>query len=245
MPADYSTLMSALIDEFKKRKTKNEKYSLRALARDLGVSKTTLSEVLRGQREISPDVALKITRHLEGDFEGLGLENVQSTKRRSPHISVLTPEEFEEISDWYNFAILSLVENSKFEATVSSLSQSLELSEELVKNSIEKLESLKLIRHRAGSYERGKSFVISSSENREFQNNRLQTQVFELSEKAFSAHGKNAFFENKFLALDENSKKQLVTQLNTFMERLSKKAKQNASSDVKPHVLSLQLFPLK
>ncbi len=38
---------------YKKRKARNKSYSRRALSRDIGINRTTTSEVMRGEREMS------------------------------------------------------------------------------------------------------------------------------------------------------------------------------------------------
>jgi len=51
--------LSRLRAEFKKRQSRNIRYSLRAFARDLGTDHATLSQILRGRRRLSP----RMVRH--------------------------------------------------------------------------------------------------------------------------------------------------------------------------------------
>jgi plasmid maintenance system antidote protein VapI len=50
---------------FEERKQRNPNYSLRAFARDVGISAAQLSRILRGQREISTEQACKIAFSLK------------------------------------------------------------------------------------------------------------------------------------------------------------------------------------
>lgn len=56
----YDSFLNFLRDEFDKRTAKNARYSLRAFARDLGLSPSRLSEILSGEANISAHSAAKI-----------------------------------------------------------------------------------------------------------------------------------------------------------------------------------------
>lgn len=58
-----------LNEEFEKRKARNSAYSLRAFARDLGVSKTTIGEVINGGRRLSIHNIEIVARKLELTLE--------------------------------------------------------------------------------------------------------------------------------------------------------------------------------
>ena len=62
---------TTLLDELTRRKNKNPSYSLRAYARDLGISSTSLSDVLSAKRNLSRKNALKVA-------EKLGYTSVQT-----------------------------------------------------------------------------------------------------------------------------------------------------------------------
>lgn len=67
------------------RKQKNPAYSLRAFARDLGISRTAISDVVRGNRRLSVQNIENIARVLHLDSE-----TVESLKDDLQH--VLEPE---------------------------------------------------------------------------------------------------------------------------------------------------------
>ena len=68
-----SSFKSLLESEYLRRLRKNPKYSIRAFARSLDMNDSTLSQILRGKRNISPkkvtDVGLKL---------GLSLSEINS-----------------------------------------------------------------------------------------------------------------------------------------------------------------------
>lgn len=50
---------------YEEKRAKNPKYSLRAWARRIGVSVSTLSRVVSGERPLSYELAVKVVEHLE------------------------------------------------------------------------------------------------------------------------------------------------------------------------------------
>lgn len=100
------------------RCAKNPMYSLRSFARATGISHTVLSLVLSGKRKLSKKATLKLAEFLE-------LNPQQKQKLMKAHsgptaedYQTISLDTFEVISDWYHYAILSLLElpDAKFEA---------------------------------------------------------------------------------------------------------------------------------
>lgn len=58
------SLRKLLSKEFEYKKTKNPNYSLRAMARDIDISPSVISEYLNGKRSISPKSRYKVIRYL-------------------------------------------------------------------------------------------------------------------------------------------------------------------------------------
>jgi plasmid maintenance system antidote protein VapI len=104
--------------ELSARCAKNPQYSIRAFAKSSGISHTVLSLVLSGKRKLSK----KATQVL-ADYLNLSAEErmnlLQPQKIGSAHqFQDLSLDTFEVISDWYHYAILSLLElpGAMFEA---------------------------------------------------------------------------------------------------------------------------------
>jgi plasmid maintenance system antidote protein VapI len=62
-----SIIQGILLD----KKSKNSRYSLKALSRDLKISQPQLSKIIRGNRRLSPQLAYKIGLYLKLDKEKL------------------------------------------------------------------------------------------------------------------------------------------------------------------------------
>jgi transcriptional regulator with XRE-family HTH domain len=61
----YIDYRQMLQDEFERRKAKNMRYSFRAFSRALGVSPSTLVNVMKGRRRFSADLAAELAERLE------------------------------------------------------------------------------------------------------------------------------------------------------------------------------------
>jgi uncharacterized protein (TIGR02147 family) len=87
----------------------NPQYSIRAFARSSGISHTVLSLVLSGKRRLSK----KATERL-ADYLNLDPSKRKSLMQRYSNIDevyeTLSLDSFELISDWYHYAILSVLE---------------------------------------------------------------------------------------------------------------------------------------
>lgn len=57
-------MLNTLNDEFLRRKNQTPFYSLRRFSREIGVSQGTLSEMLNGNRKISPKSAARILKNI-------------------------------------------------------------------------------------------------------------------------------------------------------------------------------------
>jgi transcriptional regulator with XRE-family HTH domain len=100
------------------RCAKNPQYSIRAFAKSSGISHTVLSLVLSGKRKLSKAATQKLADYLELNSK----ERVNLLKSHKgfndSDFQDLSLDTFEVISDWYHYAILSLLElpEAKFEA---------------------------------------------------------------------------------------------------------------------------------
>ena len=143
--------------EMQSRRNRRSEYSLRAFARDLNLSPSTLSEILSGKVGISPQksqdlakrlrlpephdehfcdlVSSKFSRNLKVRKEA---SNRAASRLRTTN-SHLSLEKFKQVADWQHNAILELVDlNPKFHS-IEALSKALDLPKKLIKESVERL----------------------------------------------------------------------------------------------------------
>lgn len=159
---DYRNILKELYAE---RCQRNPRYSLRAFARDIGLTSARCSEVLNYKDSLSKKSAERISVRLgfsdsEREFfcTLVESENGRSSRIRDLALKKLQKMEikkdeerlkldvFELISEWYHFAILELTLVRGFKSDLRWIARRLELSELEVKVAVERLLRLDLLR---------------------------------------------------------------------------------------------------
>ena len=174
---DYRELLK---HEFQNCINKNPQYSLRAFARDLKISPTTLSLVFQGKRALGENCIDQICSALLFDpqqsriFRAMVLSIDAKTPgvrlRYTKELDLLTQNDkndiqyfdlsvntFRVISDWFHLAILELLELDEYSAVKTAqalqwMSDRLALDKLQVTQALERLHSLKLIEKKKGKF---------------------------------------------------------------------------------------------
>ena len=135
-------LQLILRNEYRKRKEQNPSYSLRQFAKRLSIPSGRLSEVISGKRPVTEGLALKIISGLDLD-PSLSQTIVDvarlGTKAAQKPMRLVEDETFVAISDWYHYAILSLVETSQFRSDPEWIAERLGVDITLIRAAIERL----------------------------------------------------------------------------------------------------------
>lgn len=127
---------------FEERRKSQSDYSLRAFAREIGLSHTLLSLVMNGKKDLSIKSMLKICQVLgaENAWTGILLNLIQQSsalKREAPtqvlmeeenSFFILEHDKFRLLKDWYHIAILDLTQLDTFKPSVSWISEQLGIS---------------------------------------------------------------------------------------------------------------------
>ena len=136
-------------------KSKNPNFSLRAYAKKLSLSPSALSEIVNGKRKVSKKLAARIVEKMNlGPTEAYAVLNLfdQKTTRldfiEQSHISEtpanidflkLSSDQFNLISEWQHFAILSLIETEDFKSDINWIAQRLSISPTQAQASVDRL----------------------------------------------------------------------------------------------------------
>lgn len=144
-----------LINELTHRQNRNAAYSLRAFARDLGVSVTALSDFLGKKRNLSSKNLEKIieslnlspleTNNLKSDLKQLRSEK-KIEKEQSEERLLLEEDQFRLVADWHYLAILNLVKLKSHRGDPKWIAERLGLEASIVEQSLDRLLRMKLIR---------------------------------------------------------------------------------------------------
>lgn len=156
MEKQFTTQNSAqrwLVAEFKRRKANNQLYSLRAFAKTLDLPPGRLSEIFAGKRGITEALANRIADRMGLSPNQRKVLYPQPKKPKELELpakdpaeyELLSEDEFETISDWYNFAFLNLIETEGFRSNISWIAKRLGISSAEVRDMLSRMHRLGLI----------------------------------------------------------------------------------------------------
>ncbi len=165
---DYRAYLGELLAQ---RARKNPQLSLRAMARFLGMSPSSLSEVLSSRKNLSEDrlhqlierlrLSTREARYLNALYQFnraklpsrklTALENVNRLRNSSP-ISDLQLDQFSLIAQWYSPVIFELTKVSAFKVTAPTVARALGISVPEAREALHRLERLRLIRQESGVF---------------------------------------------------------------------------------------------
>lgn len=152
-------LQTTLRKKFLEYQSKNKSFSIRALAKRLGMQPGATNEILKGQRRVSRNIAVKIAERLQLDpTERMNLlkdfpEKLKRNSKLVPNRNgkqledmKLSAEQFSLISEWIHFAILSLLKTPSFKSESAWIADRFGVTELEATLAIERLISVGLVK---------------------------------------------------------------------------------------------------
>lgn len=224
--------------EFERRSSRNNAYSLRAFAKSLGISHTVLSLVLSGKRKASKNVVHAIVKNID-------LQAKQKTalhsKDKQEH--VLTLAEFEGISDWVDYAIISLCEEHRM--TLATLAKRLDVNISRLNLAVERLVALGLLEQNGNYLKAAKSEIRvpvgkSTAAGREFNRRLLRKAEDSMDLLPFAMRS----LTNIIFSMSADDVPFAIERIDEFRRTLSKELEIRNSSNKDVYALCVQLFPL-
>jgi uncharacterized protein (TIGR02147 family) len=238
--------------EFKERFKKNPRYSLRAFAKSLGLSHTILSLVFSGKRNLSKKSLLKISDCLKLDSDQIlnTKDNyLKKSKLVNENYTTITLENFELISNWLHYAILSLLElkldNPNDVASPTWLANKLRVSESQAQESFKRLLDIGLI-HKTedGKWKQtGKSIKveneISTNSTKSFHKGLLNKAIESLVNDPIKIRD----FSSMTLATDPANISYAVDRIRQFRRELTAELEARGEATA-VYNLTIQLYPV-
>ncbi|HUP58262.1 MAG TPA: TIGR02147 family protein [Bdellovibrionota bacterium] len=187
------------------RMEKNSRYSLRAMAQQLGISNSNLSEVMNGKSNFSTTAMRKVAKGLrltpqeteylcllveldsatDPDARAFILERMRALNPANVPAHDVSVDQFRQISEWYHSAILEMVYLANFPFEAAAISSRLGISRHEARAAIDRLKRLGLIRKDAsGRYVRTNERLLTQSPTA---NTALRSFYRQMLEKASSA----------------------------------------------------------
>ena len=232
---------------------RNPRFSLRSFAKQLGIDHSTLSQVLRRKRRLSP-------RDLQavGQRMGLGPEALeayaQNTRRKSGHKNTagniasvqVDLDTFQLLSVWYHYAILELLQVRAFKTDSRWIATALGIAVEDVNIALQRLLRLGLLEMSGRDRWRDKSgdAEFHSSGLTEAARNQMNQEVHELAIEAMTrVPSEDRIHRQMCAAIDSRSLPRLQRLADEFLEELRALiSESNAKDDV--YQVEISLFPV-
>ncbi len=233
MTDDQLKLQHKLREKFAETKARNPAYTLRAYSRKLGLNSGALSTILNGKRRVSYKLAERIVDKLLLDPQERA-EVLGSFPDRNRHIRPerkgeiqkylqLSADQFHAISEWYHFAILSLIKIPSFKNDPEWIADHLGISKVMAKGAIERLTRLGMIVLREdGSIERGAPAYRTTDDVANISLRRAHAQNLELAKQSLERDAVNERdFSSITMAIDSKKLPLAKEQVRKFQDELA------------------------
>lgn len=239
-------LQDVLVD----RCRKNPGYSLRSFARSLQISPSSLSRILRGERQVSSAIGSRLGLQL--GLSPTQLANFKWPISREPSapskadFQALPLDAFAAISDWYHFAILELVRTKGFRSEASWVAKKLGITVSQVHAAVDRLFRLKLLKvDRDGVWTniRGNNTNLSqdmrNAAYRSLQKQVLQMALDALDEIEIEKRDQSSMT----MAISSKRLPEAIERITKFRREMSRFLEKDKNRD-SVYQLSVSLYPL-
>ncbi len=246
-------LQKKLNETFTETQGKNPLFSLRAFARRLELSPSALSEILKGKRRVSKKMALRVVENLglpRSESErllGLFPERPSRKKHNGAYLSPLVElprDQYQLISDWYHFAILSLAELPGSRMNSIWVSGRLNITVENAEAALERLERLELLKRDDQGNLRTTGLEYSTSDEiPETSLRKAHSANFELARQSLERDSLDLRdFTAVTLAIDVSRMPAAKKMIREFQDRLAAYLEGGVKNEV--YKICVQFFPL-
>ncbi|MDD0851641.1 DUF4423 domain-containing protein [Halobacteriovorax sp. GB3] len=239
--------VKVLKDEYHLKQRRNELYSLRSFARDLGVSHTLLSLIFKGKRRVTDTFSKKVKDNKvltkkTREVLALGLEREPTPEESFQKLSL---EQSEMMSDWIHYAILSLTEIPNFQWNAQWIANRLGTSQNKVKTAMARLKSLDVIeKNSKGQFTQKPLKIVVDNDiafeaGKKFNKTLLKKASNSMEECDFD---KRSISSTTF-TLNPKHIPYAISKIKEFRRNLSEEL-ESMDEQEEVYTLSVQLFPL-
>ncbi len=247
-PAEH--IRSALFSRIER----NPAYSLRAFARDLGVSHTYLSLVLNEKKRISPRQATWMAEAMQFDNVKAGafVQSVLDHGERRPRqnaaalFRTLEIDRMKVLTGWYHFAILDLTLLKNFQPDAAWIAKRLGITSSQARLAADRLERLGLLKREMGKWTKTEALLSVPTTKSEAPMRRLHRELIQKSLQAL-ASAKQKDFDARLISgsmIPANPER--IAELKKRIDRFRRQAIRYLSEGecTELYQLNVQLFPL-
>lgn len=259
----HITFEHFLNTSFEKRCQRNANYSLRAFARDLGVSSSNLSKAMKGVRGFSKATLEHISSRLglnkeeaqffislcEKKFGKSKKSKVEATEKLKQALLYnvkIADDKVALISDWYHMAVLALMDTYDFQSDTKWIADQLLIHEKVAQKAIERLISLGAVKEQDGKYiSTGNLYIdpqgIPSSAVKEFHH-----QIIKKADESIDVQNlENRDIASVVFAFDKDKMKAAKSKIKKFREEFEIEFGPNKNAtNQEVYALGIQFFQL-
>jgi uncharacterized protein (TIGR02147 family) len=244
------------------RVTQNSRYSLRAYARDLGLTVSQLSQVLNKKLGLSQQSARKVAGRLglsKTDTERfydsvVSLHSRRTLDRKTAEARLLKKhalfqsvniDHFHVVSDWYHLAILQLMDVRGFQSRPEWIAKHLRISEGDARKAVERLLRVGLIKKAKGRLEATNSFNTYSNGQPSETVRRFHLQILDRAKRALVF---DSVDDRDLTAIVMSMNRQRYQEVTQKLKKIRREIAEDLSQDEEKDsvfCLSQQFFELK
>jgi uncharacterized protein (TIGR02147 family) len=235
---------------------KNPKFSLRSYSRKVGIHAGALSSIMNGKRNVSREMAEKITRKLLVDPQErsdlLKLFPEKRKYRNTDEMKINEDEKYLQIeassfklmAEWEHFAVLSLLKTIDFKYDYEWIGDRLGVSAYRAQDVVERLLSLGfLIETEKAELKRVHAKIRSSDETVNLSVKKCHEENLDLAKESLHREGiEERDFTSITMAIDPEKMSKAKEMIRKFQDELSTVLEAGQKKEV--YRLSVQLFPL-
>lgn len=240
---------SLLMRELSSRKSKNPRFSLRAFAKFLEMSPAQLSLLINGKKNLTSKQASKIIERLDlttGDAFNLLSSTtpyLKKLKLELPELHYLPEEEFNLISDWIHFAILSLSKIKNNKPNANWIAKKLGIDSLKAMEAFMRLQRLGLITVDQSGFKQSTAQLTTTTDIPSASIRRYHKTNLDLAkEKLDSEPLERREFSAITMAVNPKKMKKIRKLIDEFTQLIHNELEDDRASEV--YTLSIQLFPL-
>lgn len=265
-PKTYRDILRTVLIE---RQKVNPAYSLRAFAQSIGLSNSQLSRVLNSKQGLSLEKAKNIAAQVgfseeetdifclmvqatdarskkERDEAHTKLEDIQIQKMTSKDLGL---QDYEILRDWYNIAILELMDTHSFSGKPEWIAKQIGITPLLAEESIKKLLDIGVIESISGEIKKTQKILkINKSTPSDLMKNYYEQLLIKAKESIFLQSIDDRHLSSVTISLDEQDIKTLNKEIDKFRSHFNSLAESLANKKGKKrknvYCLTTQFFKI-
>ena len=255
-----------LKSKFENRVASNLRYSLRAFARDLGVSASLLSGLLNGRKGISEKTAVLLGRSLELNSaeEKEFLSSIRAAFSRSPRVklaaelamekikkrsrskTVLRGASLESTANWIHLAILEMCELKECQHSIDWFARTLSISSLATARAVNVLLASGQLKIEKGRFIPCVGETATDVDVANLVVRRFHSEILDRAKQSLTADSVNVReFNSVTLAFSKADLRQAKEMIRSFQDEFCERFYRNSRKQKNSvYQLSIQLFPL-